>query len=539
MPRRCGRAGAVATANVTQVRRGHEGNSTSLTTDQRRVVIAVVIAQLGILTLTASLNYVLPAMVSDFQATASEEAACRQISSIASLLVVFIAGVLGPRLGERKVLMASAALFVVGSLIVAVAPAMVVVTLGLFIANVGKAILIVVVLALLTAKIRDEDGRATAFAMIATAVPMAYLVMPLVAGALVSSVGWRWVALIWVLCGLVAMGAIVRLLPKDGVLHEAGEMWTPALAGLALASGVQFISVYSEDGWTSEVAVLAITCVVSLVVLFAVYRRIKTPSLSIEPLRHGGLLLLLIIVILFSFTNLYYYNTLLYEISYGYSALGAAVIMIPTQCGSILGAVVARKLLHMRGITFTGGSMMILLGLTMLLAATVNLNTPLIWPVILVSFYALASVAAFVALTNGVMNLAQPGDEGAASAYKTAAGNVGGALGIALMTGVVLLAGTTAWKSEAAKTGDTSSASEQAAWSILEGTQPMDASSLYGIPIGESAAIAEEDKVAFMAAYQAQAIVGGVIVLLTTVLFFAVRRRHERSQRADMGPVTG
>ena len=510
--------------------RAGRGARSGLTLDQRRIVLAAVIVQLGILTLTSSLNYVLPAMVSDFQATSSEEAVCRQISSIASLFVVFIAGVLGPRLGERKVIMASAAIFILGSLIVAAAPSMAVVTLGLLIANVGKAVILVVALALLTAKIQDQDGRATAFATISTAVPIAYLVMPIVAGALVSGVGWRSVALIWALCGLAAMGAAARLLPKDGVSQETGEMWTPALAGVVLATGVEFVSVMSEGGQALEAAGMGIVSACALGVLFVVHRRMKNPSLSLAPLRQGGVLLLLCIVILFSFTNLYYYNTLLYEICYGYSALGAAVLMIPTQCGSIVGAIAVRKLLQKRGVTFTGAVMMALMGLMMMLAATVNLDSPLAWPVVLVSLYALASVGAFVALTNAVMNLAQPGEEGAASSFKTAASNIGVTLGIALMTTVVVFTGTVTMRGEMTSSGETETDASQAAWSILEGTEPVDAADLYGIPVKQSVQIQQQDKVAFVAAYQAQGVVGGFIILATALLFFIERRRHERRQ---------
>jgi len=500
----------------------------ALPPDQRRLVIGIAVAQVTLLSLSASLNYVLPAIVEDFQASTAEESLCRQVSSIASLLVVFLAGVLGERLGERRVLFASAALFSIGSVVVMIAPSMTVVTFGMLIANVGKAVLVVVALAMLASHISDPDGRATAFATISSLVPVAYLVMPLAACAIVEAAGWRWVAAIWVICGLGSMATIVRFLPKDGVSTATGEMWTPAIAGLALATGVQFISDVSAEGLNSETITFGIIAVVALVVLVVLYRKLHAPTLSLSPLRHGGVVLLLIVVVLFSFTNLFYYSTLLYQVVYGYSAFGAAVLMVPTQIASISGAIVARRLLQRRGIDFTGTIMIAVLGLSLLCTLFVSVDSPILLPVILVSVYALASIASFVALTNAIMNLALPGDEGVTSSYKSAASNFGGAIGIAVMTMVVTFAGTASMQSQMQASGTYSEENAEAAWAIIEGTSPEDASDMYGIPIEEAQQISDQEKVAYVDAYRAQGVAGGVISLLTAVVFFLNRRRYQR-----------
>lgn len=510
-----------------------KATTSALAPEQRRLVLGIAVAQVTLLSLSASLNYVLPAIVEDFQASSEDEALCRQISSIASLLVVFLAGVLGERLGERRVLFVSAALFALGSVLVAIAPSMSVVTVGLLIANVGKAVLVVVALAMLASRITDPDGRATAFATISSLVPIAYLITPLLAGAIVEQVGWRWVAAIWVVCGLVSMGAIARMLPKDGPSLTAGEMWTPALAGLVLATAVQFVSDVAADGLTSETIGYGVVCLAACLVLVVLYRRLRAPTLSLAPLRHGGVVLLLIVVILFSFTNLFYYSTLLFQVVYGYSAFGAAVIMIPAQLASISGAIVARKVLQRRGIAFTGTAMITLLAVALLATVIVTVDSPIFVPVIVVSTYALASIAAFVALTNAIMNLAEPGDEGVTSSYKSAASNFGGAIGIAVMTVVVTVAGTTSMQNQMEAAGMTSEEAQQAGWAMIQGTSPEDASDLYGIPLDDAQEIQAQEQIAFVVAYKAQGVVGGVISLLTAAVFYASRRRYEQLAKAE------
>lgn len=507
--------------------RGHS-RSTALIPADRRLVLGVAVAQVTLLTLTASLNFVLPAIVEDFQATPDQEATCRQVASIASLLVVFLAGSLGSRLGSRRVLLAAGALFVAGSLIMATAPSILIVTLGLLIASIGKAVLGVVALAVLASRIRDQDGRATAFATISALVPIAYMVMPLVAGALVDGPGWRWVAAIWVLCGLVSMGAILIVLPADGVASGSGEMLTPALAGVVLAAGIQSLDDLTSTGWGRQTAALGVIAVIALGALILAYRRMSQPTLTLAPLRRGGLLLLIVVMILFSFSNLYYYTTMLYEISYGYSTMAAAILMIPTQGGAVLGAIIARKLLQAKGITFAGTSMVLLLAGTLAVTALVPAGVSVVFPAAMVTIYAAASVAAFVAVTNAVMNLAVPGEEGTVSSYKTAAGSIGGALGIALATVVVSLVGQGVMSSQLEAEGIYSQQTIDASWELIEGTQPRDVSDLYGIPPAEIEEITAEETVAYYDSYRAQAAVGAVVSLAAGLLFLVTRRRQER-----------
>lgn len=500
-----------------------------LAPDDRRLVLGAAVAQVALLSLTAGLNYMLPDMIASFDASQQQAEVARQASSIAALLVVFVAGVLGQRLGERRVIVAAAALFFLGSVVVAIAPSMMVATVGLLIANVGKAVVSVVVLALLSSRIRDPDGRATAFATLSTLTPVAYIVMPVLAGALVTGAGWRSVALVWALCGGLSIAAGWRLLPRDGATGATGEMWTPALAGVALAAGVQFVGSIRDDGWTATTVVLLGIAILASIALVVVYRVLHSPSLSLQPLRRGGLALLFIVLILFSFANLYYYSMLLFEIVYGFTALGAAILMIPAQLGAMLGALVARKLLQRNGVTVAGSCGILAMGAVMILAATMRPGWPLILPVLLVTAYSVASVCSFVSLTNAIMDLAEPGTEGETSSYRSAAANIGAAIGVAIMTSLVTLAGTASLQAQSQEQGIPVDTTSEAVWALIDGTSPDAVSSEYGIPMDQVTQISDMEKVAFVDSYRAQAVGGGVIALLSGALFYATRRRQERA----------
>lgn len=503
-------------------------STTSLNHDQRRLLVGTAIVQLALLSLPAGFNYMLPDLLTSFDAGDEESTALRQISSLAALLVVFAAGVLGERLGGRKVMLGAAGLFTFGSAILTVAPNVGFATFGLLLANIGKATVTVVALAFVASRIRDADGRASAFATLASVVPITYLVIPLVAGAMTSAWGWRCVAVMWTVLGLVAVVTVARMIPSGGESLVSGEMWTPAIAGLLLATTVQALSSLSAEGLSTQTIVYAIASGVALLVLVIFYRRIPDPSLSLAPLRHGGVLILLVVLILFSFANLFYYNTLLYQVVYGYSALGAAVVMIPAQLGSIAGALVGRKLLQRLGIAISGSVMILGLGMAMLIAAVVvRASSPLIVPVVIVSCYAVASVAAFVSLTTAIMALAEDGDEGVTSSYKTASSNIGAALGVCVLTAVVTTVGVSSMQSQMASAG-MSSTSAEAAWDLLYGASSQDVSDQYGISVAEADQIQEMDRVAFVDAYRAQALVGGLLAMMCGGVFLAARRRYEQ-----------
>lgn len=507
---------------------GRGMSTTSLNHDQRRLLVGTAIVQLALLSLPAGFNYMLPDLLTSFDAGDEESTALRQISSLAALLVVFAAGVLGERLGGRKVMLGAAGLFTFGSAILTVAPNVGFATFGLLLANIGKATVTVVALAFVASRIRDADGRASAFATLASVVPITYLVIPLVAGAMTSAWGWRCVAVMWTVLGLVAVVTVARMIPSGGESLVSGEMWTPAIAGLLLATTVQALSSLSAEGLSTQTIVYAIASGVALLVLVIFYRRIPDPSLSLAPLRHGGVLILLVVLILFSFANLFYYNTLLYQVVYGYSALGAAVVMIPAQLGSIAGALVGRKLLQRLGIAISGSVMILGLGMAMLIAAVVvRASSPLIVPVVIVSCYAVASVAAFVSLTTAIMALAEDGDEGVTSSYKTASSNIGAALGVCVLTAVVTTVGVSSMQSQMASAG-MSSTSAEAAWDLLYGASSQDVSDQYGISVAEADQIQEMDRVAFVDAYRAQALVGGLLAMMCGGVFLAARRRYEQ-----------
>ena len=236
------------------------------------------------------------------------------------------------------------------------------------------------------------------------------------------------------------------------------------------------------------------------------------------------------------FVNLFYYSTTLFQVVYGYSALGAAVLMAPAQVAGIVSAVVVRRVLQRKGITYTGTVTLGLMALTLFLSTALQFGTPVVFPVIVVSLYGFASLGAVITMTNAVMDLSRKGDEGDTSAYRSAAGNIGIALGITVMTFVTTTVGFASLNTQLDAAGLPPAQVSNAGWDLLYGADPQDVSDQYGIPLDEVNEIAEAEQVAYVDAYRAQGLVAGIVTSLSAMLFFVIRRRASRNAEGATQP---
>ncbi len=504
---------------------------------ERRLVIAMCVAGACVATMSVSFNFLLVPIEDTFEPTEAQMSVLRQAPSIAALLVVFPAGALGARLGEKRFTVASGLLFSLGCLLVAVAPVIEVATLGFLVANVGRTGMFIVGLAYMSAAVRNEDGRAAAFSLFYMVLPVVSIVMPVVTGVLSDGSGWRWVGLICAGLGLVGTAVIVKYVPPTPRHGDVGEMWTLALAGVILALVVFALDSARPYGVTSpEVLVPAGLACLAAVVLAILMRRLPAPTLDLSPLRQGGFTLLLVVLMLFGFANLWFYTTMALQYVYGLDIVEAAIAMIPAQVTAVAGAAGAGRLVQKLGIPRAGFVLIVAVAVLLWSSMVVTSGSPLWVPIAIVSLYAAAAVGAGVPLTNAIMNTAPSGTEGTASAFRGAATNLGNALSVALMTTVVAFAISGALRQGYQQEGFTESPSEssQILEAVNQGASSQDVASQYSVPVADVEELTALEKDAFMTGYRAQGLVGGTVTLALGFVFLAVTRRQERSSPSRM-----
>jgi predicted MFS family arabinose efflux permease len=359
--------------------------------------------------------------------------------------------------------------------------------------------------------------------------PIIYLGMPLLAGVIVDHSSWRLVAVVWALSGIAIIIASQVFLPAADAPRDSRELLTPALAGVVLTACVQTVSAADRDGLLSVAALVRLgLALVALAILSRVYRRTTSPSLSLAVIRQGGMSLLLIIVILVSFANLWFYMTVGLQYVYGLNVLQTAFAMLPAQLAGIGGALVARWLLRKMGITSAGEILLVGLALSLLLSALITADSPIWVPIVVLSIYAVASVGAGIPLTNAVMNLAPEGEDGSASAFRSAAGNIGAAVGVIVMSAIVFGTFSASLTSTLQGEGLNSKQSAGIAESIREGVTSEDVSANYSVPLQRVEEIADVQRDSMTDGLRAHGLSGAAFTGVCLVIFSWSRRRQEK-----------
>jgi predicted MFS family arabinose efflux permease len=457
----------------------------ALSRSQRQMVIGVCLAVAGSATVSATVRYMLPPMLEDLDLTRAEAGLALEIPSVAAILVVFLAGVLGDRLGQRRVITFGALAFLGGSVVVAVAPSIVGVSIGLLGEGIGASTMSIVALGMLGSRLQSGRARAAAFAAYAAVNPIVHLTMPLAAGAAVDRVGWRFVPLVWIVVGLTIVFAARFLLPREGGTGGSGELLTPLLAGVGLAAGVVSISRMRSQGITAP-APLAFSFVAALALLACVlvYRRRRSPSLQVSVLRRGAFPILLIIVVLAPFANLWFYMMLVFEYVYDTTATATAALMVPAEVAGIVGAALAGRLIARKGVRLSGTVLLLATAVTLLLTLLVRPDSPIWVPALVVALFAGAAVAASIPVTNALMNAAPPDQSSGAAAFRGAASNIGNALGVALMGALVFGTMQQSFVAELTDAGVREDSAEWVMEYIEENSRSPDPAARYPIPTG-------------------------------------------------------
>ena len=410
-----------------------------MTSGQRRIVAAICLITGISLVVGASLTFLVSPMLDDLGLTSEQGSLALALPSIGSLLVVFIAGRLGDRVGHRTVILGASIAFIAGAVIVTAAQGMVMVTVGLLLAGASATAIQIVALGLLQASVPSGHARVSAFTTFGMVFPAVYLVIPVATGAVVSAASWRWVPFGWALLGLLIPVTALRLIDRPPSRMSAGELWTPFLGGFALACLVQGINSGHDFGWTSPRTLLAFVLAVAAVLAVRfIVRSGRVASLELAPLQSPRLLLLLVTVVLVVTANTLIYVTLGLEYLYGEDALTAAIYLVPAQLASVVGAkIVASWLMRQLGTARAGITLILGFGVSLLSLLAMSASSSAAQLVLSGAAFSLFGFAAITVVNAAVMAQAPDGAAGAVSAYRGAASSVGGALSVVFLGGAI------------------------------------------------------------------------------------------------------
>lgn len=357
--------------------------------------------------------------------------------------LILVAGSVGDLLGRARVFVAGAALLGAATLVCAVAPNLGVLLAGRVAQGVGAAAMTPASLAIIDASFGEEE-RSRAIAAWASGSALASAAGPFVGGALIDSLGWRWVFLVSVPLTVAAAWAAARHVDDPpaqpgarALVDRRGATWSAvAITGLVVAL-VQGPS----SGWSSPLVVAAAAAALVGAVLFAVVER-RTPR-PLVPARlfasrqfTGANVMTLLAY--FGLSGAFFFTAIAFQTTVGWSATAAGAALVPASAvmivlsprvGAWAGTVGPRWFV-------TGGTLLIAASFVWL--AALDEDSTYLADVLPPALVLGVGMGAMVpTLTAGVLAAVPAADAGVGSAVNNAAARTSGLLAIAALPALV------------------------------------------------------------------------------------------------------
>jgi EmrB/QacA subfamily drug resistance transporter len=355
--------------------------------------------------------------------------------------LLFTAGLLGDRLGRKKMLLAGLAVFGAGSALAAESgsPAQLIVFRALM--GLGAAFVMPATLAVLM-NVFERDEQPKAIGIWAGGVGLAIAIGPITGGLLLAHFWWGSVFLINVPIVVIALALMIWLVPDSrdpspGRIDPVGVVLS--VVGLVLL--VYGIIKGGQLADFTDITVLAtIAAGVAVLALFVVFeKRSDHPSIDVTYFKNKvfSAAIAAIALVFFALMGVTFFSVFYTQSVRGYSPLQTGLLMLPLAAAQMIFAPRARLLVDRFGnrATTTGG--MVIIAAMLAAFATLQADTP-IWILEVIFFLMGTGMAHIMTPTSVVIMQALPREKaGSASALSNTFRQVGGALGIAVLGSVL------------------------------------------------------------------------------------------------------
>jgi EmrB/QacA subfamily drug resistance transporter len=365
--------------------------------------------------------------------------------SLVLAAMLMFSGSLGDRLGRRRVFLAGLAAFTVASLACGLAPSLGWLVAFRLVQATGGSMLNPVAMSIIVNAFREPGDRARAIGVWGAVVGLSMALGPLVGGALVDSVGWRWIFWVNVPVGTATLALTWRWIPESRAprprrFDPLGQL----LVAVALGSLTYAIIAAPRSGWTApSTLTLLVVAAAAVAGLLAVEPRRPEPLLELRFFRSVPFASATVCAVaaFAAMGTFLFANTLYLQQELGLSALAAGVRTLPMAvlagvCGPLAGRVVAatgaRRPLVVSGLATAAGA-------ALLVPIDAGTSTPH-----LLLAYSLIGIG-FGLVNAPITNTATSGmpraQAGVAAAIASTSRQVGMSLGVAASGS--LIAGTT------------------------------------------------------------------------------------------------
>jgi EmrB/QacA subfamily drug resistance transporter len=390
---------------------------------------------------TTIVNVALPTIGRQFH-VAADSVDTVAIGYLVSLAVFIpVSGWLGDRLGGRRVLLAAVVLFTVASALCGVAQNLAELVGFRILQGVGGGMMVPVGMALLFRTFPPQERvRASSILVIPTA--FAPALGPVLGGLFVTELSWRWVFYVNLPIGVAAL-VFGLLFLEPHRTEGAGRLDTAGfiLSGAGLGLVMYGVSEGPFKGWGQPVIISTIAAgAVMLVAMVVVELRSAAPLIDIRLFRDGLFRNANIIMGLgsVSFLGVLFIVALFFQDGLGQSALQSGLSTFPEALGVMLGAQVVTRFLYPnlgpRRVMFGG---LLILTASLGLMSLIDTVGELWWMRILMFVMGYGMAHVFTSAQAAGFATISGADTARASTVFNALRQLGGAVGVAILSTIV------------------------------------------------------------------------------------------------------
>jgi EmrB/QacA subfamily drug resistance transporter len=420
--------------------------------DRRQRLLVLVICSMSLLIVgldTTIVNVALPAIHRSFHASLSGLQWTIDAYTLVIASLLMLSGSTGDRVGRKRVFMTGLVMFTLGSALCAAAPSLGVLIAARALQAIGGSMLNPVAMSIIRNVFEDPRERAQAIGVWGAMVGISLALGPVLGGALVDTVGWRYVFLVNLPVGAVALALTAMHVPESRAdrarrLDPIGQI----LVIVALATLVYAIIQGHAEGWTSaEILGLFAVSLASFVALVAWELRRREPLLEVRffrsvPFAGASAIAVCAFAGLGGFLFL---NTLYLQGVRHLSPFHAGLYTLPIAAMTLIFAPLSGRIIGTRsprGPLLAAGILLTLSPL--LLTALAPHTSPAI---LLASYFVFGAGFGLVnpPITNTAISGMPPSQAGVAAAIASTSRQVGSTLGVAALGAVAGAGGTGAF----------------------------------------------------------------------------------------------
>jgi EmrB/QacA subfamily drug resistance transporter len=419
------------------------------------VLVIICLAQFMVVLDATIVNVALPHIQSSLGFT---EASLQWVINAYTLVFagfLLLGGRAGDLLGRKRLFLIGLVIFTAASLLDGLAT-----TSGELIGfralqGLGAALISPAALSIISTTFAEGKERARALGVWAAIAIGGSAVGLVLGGALTQSFSWRWIFFVNVPVGILTFLAATRLVPesKDEHAHQGYD-----LAGAVTVTGGLMALVYglvrsASHGWGSAQTIGSfVVALVLLAAFVAIEQRSAEPLVRLSIFRVRSLLTANLAMFL-AFSGMFamfFFNSLYIQQVLGFGPLKAGVSFLPFTAGVMLSAGLASSLAPRIGVRPVAATGMLLTVLGMFLFARMPVDGSYaidVLPGMIVGSLGMGAI--FMPLTLVATTGLEDEDQGLASGLFNTSQQVGGALGLAILT--TIAAGQTHGGSATAK----------------------------------------------------------------------------------------